>query len=124
MGDPIRLEISRMFHCYLLAWRRCLDFSGHSSRKEFWMFMLVHLLVTLMCIALDVGINGMSGLDVGYSVVSILPMVAIMVRRLHDIDRSGWWGWIFFVPGVGPFVLVYLLARQGCSGIPPMRKAS
>ncbi|MFA7259468.1 MAG: DUF805 domain-containing protein [Aeromonas bestiarum] len=105
---------------YLLAWRRYADFSGRSSRKEFWMFMLV----TLMCIALDVGINGLSGLEVGYSVVSTIPMVAVIVRRLHDIDRSGWWGWIFFVPGVGPFALIYLLARQACSGHLSVREAS
>ncbi|KFN21240.1 DUF805 domain-containing protein [Aeromonas bestiarum] len=109
---------------YLLAWRRYADFSGRSSRKEFWMFMLVHVLVTLMCIALDVGINGLSGLEVGYSVVSTIPMIAVIVRRLHDIDRSGWWGWIFFVPGVGPFVLIYLLARQACSGHLSVREAS
>ncbi|MDM5089143.1 DUF805 domain-containing protein [Aeromonas bestiarum] len=47
-----------------------------------------------------------------------------MVRRLHDTDRSGWWGWIFFVPGVSPFLLIYLLARQACSGSLSVREAS
>ncbi|WP_429180304.1 DUF805 domain-containing protein [Aeromonas salmonicida] len=104
-----------MFSFYLLAWRRYFDFSGFSSRKEFWMFMWVHLLVTLMCIALDVRLNDMTWLDMGYSVASAIPVVALVVRRLHDIDRSGWWGCVFFVPVIGPFVLIYFLSQQGDS---------
>ncbi|VXA78210.1 MULTISPECIES: DUF805 domain-containing protein [Aeromonas] len=104
-----------MFSFYLLAWRRYFDFSGFSSRKEFWMFMWVHLLVTLMCIALDVRLDDMTWLDMGYSVASAIPVVALVVRRLHDIDRSGWWGCVFFVPVIGPFVLLYFLSQQGDS---------
>ncbi|HBZ9504034.1 TPA: DUF805 domain-containing protein [Citrobacter freundii] len=40
---------------------------------------------------------------------------ALVVRRLHDIDRSGWWGCVFFVPVIGPFVLLYFLSQQGDS---------
>lgn len=79
------------------------------------MFMWVHLLVTLMCIALDVRLNDMTWLDMGYSVASAIPVVALVVRRLHDIDRSGWWGCVFFVPVIGPFVLLYFLSQQGDS---------
>ncbi|MDH1508037.1 DUF805 domain-containing protein [Aeromonas caviae] len=42
-------------------------------------------------------------------------MNALVVRRLHDIDRSGWWGCVFFVPVIGPFVLLYFLSQQGDS---------
>lgn len=79
------------------------------------MFMWVHLLVTLMCIALDVRLDDMTWLDMGYSVASAIPVVALVVRRLHDIDRSGWWGCVFFVPVIGPFVLLYFLSQQGDS---------
>ncbi len=79
------------------------------------MFMWVHLLVTLMCIALDVRLDDMTWLDMGYSVASAIPVVALVVRRLHDIDRSGWWGCVFFVPVIGPFVLIYFLSQQGDS---------
>ncbi len=84
------------------------------------MFMWVHLLVTLMCIALDVRLDDMTWLDMtwldmGYSVASAIPVVALVVRRLHDIDRSGWWGCVFFVPLIGPFVLIYFLSQQGDS---------
>ncbi|MGV2704844.1 UNVERIFIED_CONTAM: DUF805 domain-containing protein [Aeromonas salmonicida] len=104
-----------MFSFYLLAWCRYFDFSGFSSRKEFWMFMWVHLLVTLMCIVLDVHLNDMTWLDMGYGGASAIPVVALVARRLHDIDRSGWWGCVFFVPVIGPFVLIYFLSQQGDS---------
>lgn len=86
------------------------------------MFMWVHLLVTLMCIALDVRLNDMTWLDMGYSVASAIPVVALVVRRLHDIDRSGWWGCVFFVPVIGPFVLIYFLSQQGDSYVQSARR--
>lgn len=86
------------------------------------MFMWVHLLVTLMCIALDVRLNDMTWLDMGYGVASAIPVVALVVRRLHDIDRSGWWGGVFFVPVIGPFVLIYFLSQQGDSYAQSARK--
>ncbi|UUM33037.1 DUF805 domain-containing protein [Vibrio japonicus] len=95
---------------YLLAWQRYLDFTGRASRKEFWMFFLVHFVVTLLFIALDIAWPQFGWADLIYGIVSMLPMVAIIVRRLHDTCRSGWWGWVFVVPAIGPFWLIYLLA--------------
>lgn len=94
---------------YLIAWKRGFDFSGRSSREAFWMFMLVHFLVTFACIAFDIAFD--TWFDAIYSIISFIPMIAAMVRRLHDTDRSGGWVWIFLVPVVGPFWLVYLLIQ-------------
>ncbi|MEH8161591.1 DUF805 domain-containing protein [Aeromonas allosaccharophila] len=102
-----------MFFFYLLAWRRAFDFSGSSTRQEFWLFMLLHLLITLSLIWLDIVMKGVGWFDALYEVASIIPMIAIIIRRLHDIGRSGWWGWVFFIPVAGPFMLVYLLSRSG-----------
>nr|WP_274519246.1 DUF805 domain-containing protein [Aeromonas salmonicida] len=49
-------------------------------------------------------------------------MNALVVRRLHDIDRSGWWGCVFFVPVIGPFVLIYFLSQQGDSYVQSARR--
>lgn len=106
-----------MFSFYLLAWQRALDFSGRSSRPECWWFMLFHLLVTLTCILLDVRLAEIGWLDLSYGVASTLPLISLIIRRLHDTGRSGWWGWVFFAPLVGPLVLVYLLAMQGTGAI-------
>lgn len=79
---------------YWLAWQRGLDFSGHSSRREFWMFVIVHMAVSMVLIALDVGFS-LPWFDVLYSVASFIPLVALIVRRMHDIGKSGLWGLVF-----------------------------
>lgn len=101
-----------MFSFYWLGWQRALDFSGRATRAECWWFMLGHLLVTLICIWLDVLLANLGWLDLSYSLVSSVPLIALIVRRLHDTGRSGWWSWVFLVPAVGPLLLIYLLAQQ------------
>ncbi|EID0061275.1 DUF805 domain-containing protein [Vibrio vulnificus] len=98
---------------YLLAWRNCSDFSGCSNRTEFWMFMLYHLVFTLIFIVIDVMIQ--SYFDAWYGVASLMPLVALIVRRLHDIQRSGWWCLLFIVPLFGPLLLLYWLALESVS---------
>ncbi|UYB69777.1 DUF805 domain-containing protein [Aeromonas veronii] len=101
-----------MFSFYWLAWQRALDFSGRATRAECGWFMLCHLLVTLICIWLDVLLANLGWLDLSYGLVSSVPLIALIVRRLHDTGRSGWWGWVFLVPAVGPLLLIYLLVQQ------------
>lgn len=101
-----------MFSFYWLGWQRALDFSGCATRAECGWFMLGHLLVTLICIWLDVLLANLGWLDLSYGLVSSVPLIALIVRRLHDTGRSGWWGWVFLVPAVGPLLLIYLLAQQ------------
>ena len=102
--------------CYMNAWKHYFDFAGNTSRKDFWLFMLAHLCVTLLFITLDIWSSsfwqGNPGwLDLGYSLISFIPMLAIITRRLHDIGLSGWWATVFIIPAVGPFWLIYLLSQ-------------
>lgn len=96
---------------YFLAWKRSFDFHGYSSREEFWMFMLVHTLVTIGCVLADISTSMVTWLDVSYSIFSFIPTVSATVRRLHDINKTGYWGLVFFIPIVGPFWLIYLLMQ-------------
>lgn len=75
--------------------------------------MLLHCLITLTLIWQEVELNGIGWLATLYEVLSIIPMIALLIRRLHDIGLSGWWGWVFFIPLAGPIMLVYLLTREG-----------
>ncbi|MCE0495564.1 DUF805 domain-containing protein [Vibrio salinus] len=95
---------------YFLAFKRGFDFSGCSCRREFWMFMLVNLFITFVFIAVDIVFN-VEMPDMAYSIVSFIPMLAAIVRRLHDINKSGYWGFIFLLPVIGPFWLLYLLMQ-------------
>lgn len=92
-----------------------VTFSGRASRSEYWFFALYHFLIVLFCMM------GFS-LGLGYSLlwlsllVNFLPAISVLVRRLHDTDRSGWWYWIGLVPIVGPILLLVWLCTRGTSG--------
>jgi len=93
---------------YVGCWKKYATFSGRARRKEYWMFVLVNLVFSLVAAFLDglVGSCVISGL---YAFGVLLPGLAVTVRRLHDTDRSGWWVLIAFVPFVGGIWLLVLM---------------
>jgi uncharacterized membrane protein YhaH (DUF805 family) len=95
---------------YVAVLKKYVEFSGRARRTEYWMFTLVSTIVAMVCVVLDMLFFG--GVDVEftlfstlYSAAVLLPSLAVMVRRLHDIGRSGWWYFIAFVPFIGVIVL-------------------
>jgi uncharacterized membrane protein YhaH (DUF805 family) len=110
---------------YLDAFRKYADFSGRSRRAAYWYFVLFNVIVTFALAILasllgalngseGVGVFGVLafivyGLLIIYSLVIILPSLALSVRRLHDTDRSGWWVLINLVPFGSIVLLVFFL---------------
>jgi len=97
---------------FVLAWQRATDFSGRSRRKEYWYFNLFNGIVFLFLILFAVPFSAQEkpsmlplGLLFAYSLVIMIPGLAVTIRRLHDIGKSGWWYFIAFVPLVGGLVL-------------------
>ncbi|MCM1029059.1 MAG: DUF805 domain-containing protein [Pseudoflavonifractor sp.] len=86
------------------------NFTGRSSRSEFWWFALFLFALGIV----EAMIINMLGVPEGPTIAWVvnltmtLPLVSLMVRRLHDINRSGWWAALGLVPIVG-LVLVYWL---------------
>jgi uncharacterized membrane protein YhaH (DUF805 family) len=76
-------------------------FSGRASRSEFWWWFLFMVLATA---AGSVISDKLAGL---VTLATVLPYVAVTARRLHDIDRSGWWQLISLIPVIGGLVLLY-----------------
>ncbi|HEY1974055.1 MAG TPA: DUF805 domain-containing protein [Pseudonocardia sp.] len=109
---------------YLKALRQYADFTGRARRTEFWMFMLVSLgiVIVLAIIQNLFGWHGgartteISGHAVGaggpltliYNLATVIPTIAVSVRRLHDIGRSGWWWLLTFVSAL--LLLVSMVA--------------
>ncbi len=80
-------------------------FSGRTSRSGYWWFYLFYVLVLFGASILDAAIK--SPILTGLAVLAFfLPTLAILIRRLHDTDRSGWWVLIGFVPLIGTIVLI------------------
>ncbi len=91
-------------------------FSGRASRKEFWQFHLVNLIVSLILFALEQWQGWFpeidSALPIAYALVVLLPTLAVGARRLHDTGRTGWWQLINCVPLVGTIVLIIFFAQD------------
>lgn len=84
---------------YLEVLRKYAVFSGRARRKEYWMFFLFNIIIAaaigfvLGFIGAIIGIGTALSTPVSglYSLATIIPSIAVGVRRMHDIGRSGWW---------------------------------
>lgn len=106
---------------YFKVLRNYAVFSGRARRKEFWMFTLIQSLVVFLLIVIDiatgtyqpaVGFGLISGL---YVLATLIPSLAVSVRRLHDANFRGWWE-LLVLTGLGSFVLVVFFALPGQPG--------
>jgi len=82
-------------------------FSGRASRSEFWFFVLFGILGGIIAAIIDVMILGYPVEENGpinliFSVALIVPSISVAARRLHDINKSGWWQllWITIIGGI------------------------
>ncbi|WP_022963882.1 DUF805 domain-containing protein [Halopseudomonas pelagia] len=97
---------------YLEVLRKYAVFSGRARRKEYWFFALFNMLAMLVLSFVD-GMIGLYSMEAGmgllsgiYALAILIPSLAVTVRRLHDISRSGWWILIAFIPLIGALVLL------------------
>ncbi len=93
------------------------DFSGRSSRAEYWYFMLPVIILLFAAQLVDtLLLNGMMVLSLILGLATFFPILSAGVRRLHDTDRSGWWLLVGLFPVIGALVVVYLCCRPGTPG--------
>jgi uncharacterized membrane protein YhaH (DUF805 family) len=88
-------------------------FKGRASRSELWYFYLAYILFYLLLTVIAGEVGDVSlGLAILLlpTIVLGIPLVAVTVRRLHDIGKSGWWYWITMIPLVGVVWIIVLLA--------------
>lgn len=95
-----------------------VNFQGRARRSEYWWWFLFYLIVVLV---LAGGVSAISDTLGGalYAIFvlgSILPAIAVQVRRLHDTGRSGWWVLISLIPLVGFIVLLIFYASDSQPG--------
>lgn len=93
-------------------WKRYVDFSGRTSRSDFWFYVLGAIVVSIITNILD-GVIGQPIFTPLLGLASIIPAIAIYARRLHDINKSGWWQLIALIPLVGAIVLIVWFAKKG-----------
>lgn len=96
---------------YLKVLQDYFTFSGRARRKEYWYFVLFHTILLFALGFLDAALGTMAADGTGllsslYALAVLIPGIAVSVRRLHDIGRSGWWLLIVFIPIIGAIVLL------------------
>lgn len=96
---------------YLSVLKKYTEFSGRARRKEYWMFTLFNTLAMIALMVVDylVGAGFIAPL---YMLAVLLPSIGVLVRRLHDTGRSGWWYFICLVPLVGGIILLVFLVQD------------
>lgn len=90
-------------------------FEGRARRSEYWFFTLFLVLASTVLSIID-ATTGIGVLSLIFSLVTLIPAIAVAVRRLHDTNRSGWWYLLFLVPLVGAIVLIIWFCGQGTEG--------
>lgn len=90
--------------------KKYAQFTGRASRKEFWMFFVVNLGISVL-----VGLTRIQILATLYSLAILIPALAVAVRRLHDTNRSGWWLLVGLIPVAGQIILIIFLAQKSKS---------
>lgn len=97
---------------YIQMFKRYFDFGGISTRREFWMAWLVNFIVTAILSAITAAVPALGFLTGVYSLVTLIPILAIEIRRLRDAGYG--WGWIFInlIPLVGQIIYIVLLCKK------------
>jgi uncharacterized membrane protein YhaH (DUF805 family) len=109
------------FEAISSGFRNYFNFSGRAIRSEYWYWTLFATIVSVVINVLDLVLNpgdqmGLSSAINGLvSIALFIPGLAVSVRRLHDIDRTGWW-LLLGLTIIGIFVLIYWACLRGTPG--------
>lgn len=102
---------------YIDAWKNYVNFQGRARRKAYWLFVLFNFIAAVLLGVIDSILGTDAMLSSIYSLAVFLPSIALGVRRLHDIGRSGWWLLIGLIPLVGWIVLLVFALTNSQPGV-------
>ncbi len=108
---------------YLKVLKEYANFNGRARRKEYWMFVLFNIIFAIVAMLID----NMFGMTISgdvpygpiyglYALALFIPGLAVAVRRLHDIGKSGWYLLVGLIPIIGGIWLLVLMVTDGTPG--------
>ena len=94
------------------CYKKFFDFTGRASKSEYWWFQLYNITIYTLMFVFEGDLVLLFSL---LTIANIIPGAAAGVRRIHDINKSGWWILLISIPIVGFYVL-FLLISEGSKG--------
>lgn len=108
---------------YLKVLKDYTNFNGRARRTEYWMFVLFNIIFAAVAMFLDNMLGliidetfGYGYIYLAYGLLVLIPGIAVVIRRLHDTGKSGWWILLSFIPLIGTIWLLILLVTAGDEG--------
>ena len=109
-----------MLDYMLMPLRRYAEFGGRSRRKEYWYYTLFLIILSVVAAIIDAVLfgaeDGLGIVGIVLTLATLVPGIAVSVRRLHDTDRSGWWLLILLIPLIGVIVVIVFTVMDGTPG--------
>jgi uncharacterized membrane protein YhaH (DUF805 family) len=97
------------------GFKKYVDFSGRASRSEYWYWVLFTILAAVAASILDAIIFRTDVLNPIFSLATLIPTIAVTIRRLHDVNHAGWWFLIYFTV-IGAILLLVWFCTKGTDG--------
>lgn len=118
MDDPARADANTFIGALKDGFGRYVDFKTRSTRAQYWWWTLWMILLSIGGVVVDtmLGMGESGPVNSLLSLATLLPSIAVGVRRLHDIGRSGWWFLIVLVPIIGWIVLIVFYCTKSQEG--------
>jgi uncharacterized membrane protein YhaH (DUF805 family) len=113
------------FTAVATCFRKYVDFQGRARRSEYWYFALFNFIIVFVLEIVAAAFQPTAGGQPNpallvllglYVLATFLPGLAVMVRRLHDTNHSGWWYFIAFIPLIGGIILLVWFCTRGTNG--------
>ena len=100
-----------MVDAYIKGWQRSFDYTGRSSRPDFWWFQLANMIIWVILVILVAKVPAVQFISFPYVIAQVFPSLSLSVRRLRDGGKA--WPWIFInlVPLIGPIWLLVLFCQ-------------
>lgn len=93
---------------YIEVLQKYAVFDGRAKRTEYWLFMLIHIIISIILYALSWVVDFILIVYIVYALALLVPSLAVGCRRLHDSGKSGWLQLVGLIPLVGAIILIVM----------------